>query len=86
MSGGKLIVARTLAVLRSFFFAASTRFAFWGFRLTITVCHHVGEIEHKSPWMVNDRVCFGKKPWSVNETGSFLSAILALDLPDEFCQ
>ena len=36
ISGGKLIVVRTLAVLGAFFFAA-TRFAFWGFRLAVIV-------------------------------------------------
>ena len=47
MSGEKPIVTRTLALLGVFFFAA-TRFAFWGFRLAGTVCHHAGAIEHKS--------------------------------------
>ena len=56
MSGGKLIETRTLALLEAFFFAA-TLFAFWGFRLAVTVCHHSGVIEHKSQvrsrWQMN---------------------------------
>ena len=47
MSGEKPIVTRTLALLGAFFFAP-TLFAFWGFRLAGTVCHHAGAIEHKS--------------------------------------
>ena len=39
MSGEKRIVTRTMALLGAVFFAA-TRFAFWGFRLAGTVCHH----------------------------------------------
>ena len=38
-SGEKPIVTRTMARLGAVFFAA-TRFAFWGFRLAGTVCHH----------------------------------------------
>ena len=45
MSGEKPIVTRTLALLGAFFFAA-TLFAFGGFRLVGTVCHHAGAIEH----------------------------------------
>ena len=45
MSGEKPIVTRTLALLGAFFFAA-TLFAFLGFRLVGTVCHHAGAIEH----------------------------------------
>ena len=47
MSGEKPIVTRTLALLGAFFFAP-TLFAFWGFRLAGTVCHHTDAIEHKS--------------------------------------
>ena len=39
MSGEKPIATRTKALLGAVFFAA-TRFAFGGFRLAGTVCHH----------------------------------------------
>ena len=39
MSGEKPIVTRTMALLGAVFFAA-TRFAFGGFRLAGTGCHH----------------------------------------------
>ena len=39
MSGEKPIVTRPMALLGAVFFAA-TRFAFWGFRLAGTGCHH----------------------------------------------
>ena len=49
MSGGKLIVTRTLAVLRTFLFAAFTRFAILGFPSPVTICHHIGE-QNTSVW------------------------------------
>ena len=62
MSGEKPIVTRTLALLGVFFFAA-TLFAFWGFRLTGTVCHHAGAIEHKS--QVRSRIGIVDAAWIV---------------------
>ena len=63
MSGEKPIVTRTLALLGAFFFAA-TLFAFWGFRLAGTVCHHTGAIiEHK--FQVGSRIGIVDAAWIV---------------------